>query len=84
MAGLTGSESEEEEEDRERLTYSEEQKQLRESFRVAAHLSDGGLTNGGTGEGEEDLLVLRQKTQEEKVAHLWSSCPLSSTLLNPV
>lgn len=50
------------------LTYSEEQKELKESFKAAAE-QEGGP------EGEEEeggLLVLRNKTEKEKVTEIMS------------
>ena len=60
MAGQ--SESEEDGEDisgEEDLTYSQEQNRLRQSFQEAAELENE--------DNEDGLLVLRQKTDEEKV-----------------
>ena len=72
MAGVSDSESDSEEKAAQ-LTYSEEQEQLRESLRTAAEEQ-----SGGTGEGE--LLVLRQKTKEEKVSEYMMSCDISTLL----
>jgi len=63
MADL--SEAEEEGEQVGDLTYSQEQDRLRQSFQEAAALAgEQEVEDSDTGEG---LLVLRQKTDEEKV-----------------
>ena len=65
MAGVSDSESDWKED--EGLTYSEEQKQLKESFKAAANLDEDVVNNGERVTEKGELLVLRQKTQKEKV-----------------
>ncbi len=69
MAGV--SESEDEEDDpggraAGDLTYVQEQNQLRKSFQEAASIPEGQEDEDASGTGG-GLLVLRKKTQEEKV-----------------
>lgn len=67
MAGVSDSEGEEEEGGRKgrrsKLNYSQEQAELKSSFKAAAEVEGGGA------EGEESLLVLRHKSDADKVQY---------------